>query len=532
MIEVASVTLPFLLDSIRMELSRLNLVLSDVQQCLMGVHRQGKNLLLSDELEVNESLIRLEIESAGAPKDLVARIYDVMDLVKVVVDDFSPMRKQLLLWSDHSQFEMGGGETYELLKWFYANNFTFLGYEEFKPVLKTSNKENKTTSKTPGKTAGKIEAMQVIASSRLGLARPNKSADALPVNISRDTIFLEKLPVRSRVHRPAYLDAVTICERQGNTIKRVCRFIGLFTANVYNQDPKDIPVVREKMDRIFAARDVVASSHKGRELNRIIEILPREELFFATSEDLRSLVDQIFSLQERRVVRVLCRQDSYFVNCIVYVPKDIYSTTLRVEMQAVLVRAFNAFDVEFYTQFTESALTRTHFVMRANQICDVDLDAIEAEITELTRTWADGLQQKIVEKYEQKQASRLTAIYRDVFSLGYQADFSLVDAAEDIDFLEQLSVERPLTLKFYETSVNGKIETHFRIFHLGAALPLSDVIPILENLGAKTIEQHPYELHRDEQEIWVHDFLLDLVNVPKSGLQSLRGIFELSLIHI
>ncbi|MBV1879630.1 MAG: NAD-glutamate dehydrogenase [Pseudomonadales bacterium] len=510
-IEVVSVEMPFLLESIRIELNRLGLVLADVQQCLLSVLREGKKILFTDQITPNENHIRLEIESVGAPQGLIENIRDVLELVGLVVNDFSSMRRQLLLWSDPSQFERGVDEVIDLLKWFYANNFTFLGYEEYKPV--------------------KSGRLKLMSSSRLGLCCSDKQAEVLPISVSPitfpdGTIRLEKLAVRSKVHRPAYMDSLTICQREGDKPLRLCRFIGLFTANVYHQNPAEIPVVRQKIADIFAANEIVSSSHKGREVSRIIENLPREELFFAPVNDLQCWVNKIFALQERRIVRLLARQDQHFANCIVYVPKDIHTTTLRRGIEAILIKAFDGSDVEFTTHFSESALTRTHFTLRIAASSEVEFGAIEYQISQLARSWIDEFQQILYSRFELDEAVRLFKIYREVFSSGYQADYSVETAREDIFYIEQLSLEAPLALSLYGIEGCEKTEIRFRLFHHGSVLPLSDVVPILENMGARTVEEYPYELCRGGQEIWLHDFLLEFGSLPKQALGSFKLNFE------
>ena len=509
-VEIASANLPFLLDSVRMELNRCELVLSDVQQCLMGVVRRGRQLVISEDAEINESLIRLEVEGTVVPTNLRQNLFKVLKLVSQVVNDFSSMRKQLLLWSDDA--EAGGidNEDNQFLRWLYANNFTFLGYEEYEAHSK-----------------GKL---RLVNGSRLGLVRPQMSADGMPLLPPQDRLRLEKLPIRSRVHRPAYLDSVSIAERRDGKLVRVGRFVGLFTATVYNQNPAEIPGVREKVESIFTATDIDPLSHKGRELSRLVEILPREELFFSDKETLADLVMRIYALQERRIVRLIVRQDDHFANCLVYLPKDAYNTELRIELQELLEQAFDAEEVEFSTFFSESALTRTHFVLRISKQKEVDTEKLEAEIAQLTRSWREDLQSLIYESRDKVEADRLWRSYRNIFSPGYQADYSVKSAFRDLVLIERLSADQPLSLKLYRS----KGQVHFKLLHKGSALPLSDVIPILENLGAKTVEQHPYELHlagkpgnkRKKIEVWVHDFVLEFTTDVSDGFDAIKRIFE------
>lgn len=501
-VEIASLNRPFLLDSLRIELLRMDLVLLDVQQCLLGVVRSGKRIVLEDALAANESLIRLQIEGTGSATQISENFYRVMRLVNCVVDDFSDMRRQLLLWSDVVADRDAGGEESELLRWFYGNNFTFLGYEEYEPTGR-----------------GRL---QLAEDSRLGICRPNMSADGLPLQPPKEQLLLEKLPIKSRVHRPAYLDGIVIAERSQGKLVRVCRFVGLFTSTVYNQSPFEIPLVREKLGDIHESLEIEATSHKGRELSRIIEILPREELIYADRGELQSLVSKIYRLQERRIVRVLARQDDYFANCIVYVPKDAYDTELRIQIQTLLVSAFSATDVEFSTFFSESALTRTHFVMRIPGRIEVDLDQLEADILSLTRSWSDDLEALLYEMEPQDVADRLWRKYRKIFPLSYQSDYRVLSAYRDLRLVEQLNESNPLALKLYQS----KGDIHFKLIHRGSALPLSDVIPILENLGAKTLEQHPYGLSLRDQPIWVHDFVLEFTAEPASQFDDIKRIFE------
>ena len=134
-VEVAAPNMAFLLDSIRMELTQRGLVLTEVQQCLLSVVRaKGKSLIIEDQAP-NETLIHLEIDKTNQTAPLERSIRQLLKLVQRVLQDFAPMRQQLLLWGD----EIGAGQNVsktdsehsEFLRWLYSNNFTFLGYEEF-----------------------------------------------------------------------------------------------------------------------------------------------------------------------------------------------------------------------------------------------------------------------------------------------------------------------------------------------------------------------------------------------------------------
>ncbi|MCZ6502823.1 MAG: NAD-glutamate dehydrogenase, partial [Gammaproteobacteria bacterium] len=523
-IEVAATNLPFLLDSIRLSLSSESLVLSDVQQCMLGVHRSGNKTLVVEDQQPNETLIRLEIERVPNPLTVERMVRKVLKLVHQVNKDFVPMRQQMLMWIElcagvqidgkPRKADVAEEETVEFLRWLHANNFTFLGYEEF--IL------------------GKgISDVQRVSGAILGLCRKGMSVDKIPFRVSgrkKYQLSISKLPVRSKVHRRAYYDSITIV-RPGETrgTRRACRFVGLFTSSVYNQNPVDIPVVRKKIEKIFEDSDVSATSHKGRELSRIIEILPRDELFLATSEELAEVVLSSFALQERRVVRLLVRRSQHFVSCLLYVPRHTYNTALRVKIQELLSKQFAAFELEFSTFFSESALIRTYFVLHVDQERQRPFNVIklEQEITRLTQSWEDELHGVLSEEQGDNPDEDLFHRYGRIFPPGYQDFFTPQEACSDISFLSRLTQQVPLAVNLYEAYVVGSRYIKFKLFHLGNALPLSDVIPILENLGAKTISEHPYELRlSDDARIWIHDFALEFRDKPVGGLKGVKQNFQ------
>jgi glutamate dehydrogenase len=536
LVEVVAPNMAFLLDSIRMALTQQGLILIEVQQCLLSVVRaKGRSLIIEDK-NPNETLIHLEIEQILETGGLERSIRQILKLVQRVVHDFAPMRQQLLLWGD----EIGAGhnasqldvEHSEFLRWLYSNNFTFLGYEEF----------------TLGKTEKSLTRLPAVA---LGLCRRNMTADNLVLRVHDSApaqLLITKLPYKSQVHRPAYYDAITIIRPANPAVqgaeRRGCRFIGLFTSSVFNQNPRKIPLVRQKIDQVYAAGELSASSQKGRELNRIIEILPREELFLASAEELTQTVMSSFALQERRIVRLLVRRFEDFVSCLVYVPKDTYDTALRRKVQALLAECLHPLDTEFSTLFSESTLIRTHFVFRIDPLRPIEMNvpALEEAILKLTRSWDDELQQVLLRQYPLSAAATgadtatdtsvgsvaesLLETYGGIFPPGYKADFSPQTASQDIVYLQALTAANPLELNLYEVVDGDQTYTCFKLFHRGYSLPLSNVIPILENLGARSIEEHPYEILHPQGRIWIHDFVLEFITAPKDGLASIKPLFE------
>lgn len=509
-VEIAAVNLPFLLESVRIELNHHGIALVDVEQCLLHVKRPGKGeVTIVDRAEPNETLIHLEVHRPENDKGLERDLTEVIRLVQCAIDDFTPMRRKLLDWGDTFSDLVEAGadsssETYDTLQWLHADNFTFLGYEEFELRGKGG--------------------YRLVAGSELGLTRPGYYAAGRALEPLEAELTFAKSPSKSRVHRPTYFDEFTVWSTDESGARRAGRFIGLFTSSVFNQNPVLIPLVGARIATVFEHLGLSPITHKGRVVGRIIEVLPREELFLSSSAELIDAVESIYSLQERRIVRLIVRQDACFVNCMVYLPRDAYDTDTRLKIQQLLINRFQAIHADFSTLFSESALVRIHFVLRVEpgSTRNVDIAELESIITGYTRSWEDGLRSVLVSEEGEARGQEIFNEVRGIFPPGYRDDYWPATAYGDIEFILTLAQENPLKVGLYQWVVGSQIEVRFKIYSLGKALPLSDVIPILENLGARAVEEHPYEIELRDQRIWIQDFVLELVD----GIETTRALKE------
>lgn len=74
---------------------------------------------------------------------------------------------------------------------------------------------------------------------------------------------------------------------------------------------------------------------------------PRTELFSTDVDSQYQTVTGVLSLAQRRTVRLFCRRDPYgrFFSCLVYLPRDRYTTAARLTMQDVLMRDLRGTDL-------------------------------------------------------------------------------------------------------------------------------------------------------------------------------------------
>ena len=322
---------------------------------------------------------------------------------------------------------------------------------------------------------------------------------------------------------------MSVFDAQGRIILQH-RFMGLYTFNVYSESPTRIPIVRLKIENVMAMSGLDMTNHEGRELARVLELYPRDELFHAPADELFRTATAINQLQERRRTRLFLRHDIHekFCSCMVYMPRDRYTTEKRLAIQALLANALGAVESEFTTTFTESVLVRIHFVLLldVNRPPSYSISELEAAVETLAEEWEDRLRQRLLEDFGEEHGAEHAQRFCAAFPAGYRAQFEPRVAAADIAKLLSLVNGRKLNMSFYRLVHEGASRLHFRLFSPASSLPLSDVLPVLENLGLRVLAENPYAVRDgDGTRFWIQDFELEYALSDNVDVESVREEF-------
>ncbi|MET1080979.1 MAG: NAD-glutamate dehydrogenase [Pseudomonas sp.] len=546
-VEVLHADLPFLVDSVRMELNRRGYSIHTLQNSVLNVRRNAAGELLeilpkgSTEPDAQqEALMFLEIDRSanlGELKSLEKTLLEVLAEVRLAVSDFQPMKtkaQELLSRLDKGRFKVDADELAEVkvfLAWLLDNNFTFLGYEEFRL--------------NPDAAGGSIvydesSLLGLSKQLRTGLSSEELHVEPQAVAYLREPLLLSfaKAAVPSRVHRPAYPDFVSIRELddQGQVVKE-CRFMGLYTSTVYAESVHHIPYIRRKVAEISQRSGFDSKAHLGKELAQVLEVLPRDDLFQTPVDDLFHTVISIVQIQERNKLRLFLRQDPYgrFCYCLAYVPRDVYSTETRLKIQQVLMERLQASDCEFWTYFSESVLARVQFILRVDPKNKVQIDParLEKEVIQACRSWKDDYASLVVESLGEAQGTHVLSEFPGGFPAGYSERFAPHSAVVDMQHLLSLSEQRPLVMSFYQPLTAGAQQLHCKLYHADTPLALSDVLPILENLGLRVLGEFPYRLRsRAGREFWIHDFAFTYSGGLDIDLQQLNDTLQDAFVQI
>ncbi len=498
-IEIVTDDMPFLVDSVCAELSRLDRGIHLVVHPQMVVRRDvtGASREVLDASShtpglprdaVVESWIHIEVDlatHAGDVESITAHLRRVLEDVRVSVEDWPRMRERArgiaTQLQDAPPPEIPAEQAQEvqrLLEWLADEHFTFLGYREYR--LEVRDGQDVLVAET-GTGLGILRYDQHLASSSFDRLTKQARAKAREKRL----LVLTKANSRATVHRPAYLDYVGIktFDAAGEVIGER-RFLGLFSSATYTDSVRRIPVVRRTVEGVLERSGFTPDSHSGKDLMQILETYPRDELFEIGVDDLYDIALAVMHLQERRRTRLFMRADEYgrYVSCLVYLPRDRYTTAVRLRMEDILRSAFQGSHVDYTTRVTESVLARLHFVVRVDPgtpLPYVNPDDLEERLVEATRTWDEDLLDALRADAGEEEAARLARAWGRGFPEAYKEDFPARVAVADLRRIEELDSSGPegIGMNLYEPVGAAVGERRFKLYRL-APLSLTSVLPV------------------------------------------------------
>src|SRR5438046_2986859 len=255
-IEIVNDDMPFLVDSVTMEVNRHGLTMHLIIHPIVVVERRADGTLAGLSAEDSkgarrESFIHVEVDRITEPSRLEALAADiarVLDDVRAAVDDWQAMRDRVHAIVGEVEKkppplpadELAEGK--DFLRWLAENHFTFLGYRCHE--LAVVNGE---------------DVLKIVPGSSLGILREGQNKEvatsfsALPPEVRAyarrpELLVVTKATSRSTVHRPGYLDYIAVkrfndkAEGAGED-----RFPGLRPPTAHSANPAETPLLRRNI---------------------------------------------------------------------------------------------------------------------------------------------------------------------------------------------------------------------------------------------------------------------------------------------
>lgn len=552
-LEVVNDNKPFLLDSTLAELAEQGYEPRLVAHPILAVVRKDNGSFESLAGEAagravegtrRESLIHIHldrIDTAEARDRLAAGLARVYIDVGLAVDDWAAMRGRIteVIQSYRANPpplpEDEVAEALNFLEWIASDNFTLLGVRAYR-------------------FAGGDTAADPVDSSGLGILRDpdvrvlrkNRELVVMTPEIRAflakpQALIITKANVKSRVHRRVHLDYVGIkLFTADGRLDGELRIVGLLTSNAYTGTARSVPYLRLKIARVLKSTGFDPSSYSGRALYNVLDAFPRDELFQIDTETLERFALDIMQLTERPRIRALARADEFdrFVSALVFIPKDRYDTTVRRRVGEFLARIYQGRVSAAYPAYPEGPLARTHYIIGRDEgrTPKIERATLEAGIAAIVRTWGDGLKEALDAQKAGPAARSLAERYAEAFGAAYRERYSAEDALIDIDMLQKLSDERPRAVNLYRREGDGPTRANLKLFSRGAAISLSERVPMLENMGFRVVNERTFNITPQpngggsaDTRVWLHDMTLERASGGEIDIEHLDPTIEAAL---
>ncbi len=548
-IEVICDDMPFLVESVTGVLQNLGFSVHIAIHPVVSLRRDKAGKILGVEGTVAEakkgraeSFMHVQIDrclDSAQLKLLEDEVLATLADVHAAVSDWGPMRARLqeaVAEIDDAQSEEACEAT-AFLRWMADDNFTFLGYREIE--LKLKGDEVASIRIVPKRGLGTLRDDDARMFGGVRDMNGKSTPTLLKYHHERQIISIIKTQQLTRVHRVLPMDAIFVRRFNGRGLMVSEKlFVGLFTSKAYAQMPRDIPLVRSKIDHVLARMNFLPKSHNGRNFLHILNTYPRDELFQIREDELCKNALGILQLQGCTRVALFLRRDPYdhFVTFLVYVPRDLYNSTLRLRVQKLLEKAYNGKALAWNVQVDNNRLARAFITIRLTpESLHPDIGKLEAEVRELCRTWSGRLRDSLVEAHGEARALELLRLYGDAFPQSYCEAVGPGDAVADINDLERLR-EGPRFIARIDEVEKGRAggPLRLKLVQPGQPLLLSESLPVIENMGLKVDYMGgPYEIKtRDGAPAYIHEFVGKPALPLCAPFDAIKPLFEEALTRV
>ena len=550
-IDVVSKDMAFLVDSVVAEINRHNLLIDFLVHPILYAQYKadGKLAAITSQRDpdyARQSHIHIHIKGTVSDDiltELEAGLYQALDDVYSANRDWEKMLARLKECRDElanaktSRPREEIAEYCAFLDYLHDNNFTLLGYREY---TFSEGKNNLKSITVAGRSLGLLH-------DDVRPAYISEREEGLPRNMQElrrglAAVSVSKTNRLATVHRRVPMDAIAIktYDKDGR-VKGEKLFLGLFTSVTYSRSVSDVPLLRRKVDDVVNLSDFLPQSHNRKALRHILEKYPRDELFQIPEKDLFEICLDILRLQERQHIALFMRRDPFgrYISCLVYIPRERFSTSLRKQIGKILEEQLSGTCANFSTSLDDSVFARVMFIMNVSQDNPpkYNRDELEFMLQEAGQTWAERLEDALTDTYDDDARIASIALkYGDAFPLSYTTRYRARQSVFDIAKIETALQDKRLGLDLYKTNDLLPNQLRLKVYNPDTPLNLSDVIPILENMGLQAISELPFEIKpaNSESTVWIHDFMLetDLSGGNAIDLDQVKENFETAFTRI
>ena len=538
LVEIVQPDAPFLVDSVMAELIEAG---AGVLGMFHPLVKQGDGL---------RSVIQVWVEPLGddqAPH-IEAGLRATLADVRLAVGDFDAMVALMARSVAELKAHAPPGDPAELgedlafLTWLGDGHFVFLGARAYEYPR----------TKDGGYAA---EEPIIDAASNLGVLRDPKRgvlrrgsepavlSPALRADLARAApLVVAKSNLKSVIHRRVYMDYVGV-RRYGPDGKPSgeVRFVGLFTAQAYDEPARDVPLLRRKVERVLARSGQAVGGHNEMRLANILEVYPRDELFQVGEDELLETALGILHLSDRPRAKLFVRRDPFdrFVSILFFAPRERYDARLREEVGRRLAEAFGGHISAYYPSYSDAPLARVHYIVgiTPGDHAEPDLAQLERSIAALARTWSDDFEAVVRRRAAPDEAAAILTVWDGAFPPGYRDRYAPPEGLADLAAIGRMDIGASVGVRAFRLADDSARCFRFKLYSKGEPAVLTDVLPILDDMGLKALSEDGFPLapltaDGSRGVVWVHEFALEDPRGERLSFDAVRGVFEDAFIAV
>ncbi|MEE2031865.1 NAD-glutamate dehydrogenase [Rhodococcus chondri] len=532
-VQVVTDDMPLLVESVMSLFARLGVSVGAVVHPVLTARRDRAGTLeqLTSDASVSgdgtaESWMHIQLHpttTADALDEVESELERVLADVRQVAADTGAMRSlegeiadelDRLAAAPPGSLSAGDlSETAALLRWLARGNFNELGYRRYEFADRSGTGRRRSWP---------------VAGSGLGVLR-GVSEVAAPIDLPADVdpgrplLVLTQGVRPSTVHRSVYpyFVGVAVLDDDGVPVGEH-RFLGVLTVTAMHENILDIPLISRRVREVIARAGIELTSYTGQQMLETMQTVPRAELF---SMDTGTLYETVTSVVEiRRQVRLFVRVDSYgrYLSCLVYLPRDRYTTRVRLAMQDILLREYGDGVLDYTARVSEGDLALLHVTIRFPSGASPQIDIseqnrlrVQAMLAEVSRSWTDRLADAAATDPDFDPG--LVQRYAAAVPEAYKEDFDSGRALADLRRLEPMG-PGDFDLLLYRPDNAPARQWRFTLYIGAESITLGRVLPVLQSLGVEVVDERPYQLTRsDGMDCFIYDFGLNVPDDLKPG---------------
>jgi glutamate dehydrogenase len=323
--------------------------------------------------------------------------------------------------------------------------------------------------------------------------------------------LMAKAERKATVHRRVPLDLVVVPIVEGEKVRGIGVHAGLWTSEALRVPPEQVPVLRARLKQLDKDLGFDPKGHSGKALRHAVASLPRDLVIAISYEELRDLVMMAMSLADRprpallQVRSILKGQLFTFV----WLPREELSTARRMAIAMLLENEVGREITSWTVELGDADLALIRYTQYIDEDApSPDAEALDAAVVEMVRGWAPAVEAELINASNAPRATRLALTYINSFPDGYRARTAPEEGAADILRLAELRDEDDRSVRITRHDHDPAHQLRLKTYRRGGLIPLSEVVPVLENFGFRVLEEFPTALSGGHG--YIHDFRVEV----------------------